>query len=314
MSKHWGLYCILVTVWIAVLTPVHGRIQPILKMNSWRVLASAWKSKGWTVSSFIISCGGVGRLISTTRNVTKLGQVWNNSTYTSLVSLRFHQTHLANRPKGPKQYVPIGSNMMTYRQTLIFLLGASLLMLDSTLAFLLVPAATNNHFPQSSTLLRSTDVAEGFVRTSNPPSPDWEMDCYSRPVMVGGKKLWEVLLTDSTGSFRYCQTLPSNQVNSKEVRRVVEEVIEESDLKPQTIRFFRGAMFNMINIALSEVEVVAKPSRCTFELAAWLEERHREVYPRMDGYVDLLLVCTKNVVLFRLFVRFRLTWSNQNIR
>ena len=198
--------------------------------------------------------------------------------------------------------------MMTNRQSLIFLLGASLLILDSTLAFLLVPTATNNHFPQSSTLLRSTDVAEGFVRTSNPPSPDWEMDCYSRPVMVGGKKLWEVLLTDSTGSFRYCKTLPSNQVNSKEVRRVVEEVIEESDLKPQTIRFFRGAMFNMINIALSEVEVVAKPSRCTFELAAWLEERHREVYPRMDGYVGLPLVL-HNIMLIR---STRLTLSNQN--
>lgn len=64
---------------------------------------------------------------------------------------------------------------------------------------------------------------------------------------------------------------------------MVEQVIDESDIKPQTIRFFRGAMFNMINIALSEVEVVAKPSRCTFALASWLEERHREVYPSMEG-------------------------------
>jgi len=73
-------------------------------------------------------------------------------------------------------------------------------------------------------------------------------------------------------------------VNSREVRRVVEEIIDESQVKPGTIRFFRGAMFNMINIALSEVDVIAKPSRCTFALAAWIEERNRDVYPKMKGY------------------------------
>jgi len=39
-----------------------------------------------------------------------------------------------------------------------------------------------------------------------------------------------------------------------------------------------------INIALSEIDVIAKPSRCTFALAQWLEERNREVYPKMEGY------------------------------
>ena len=39
-----------------------------------------------------------------------------------------------------------------------------------------------------------------------------------------------------------------------------------------------------INIALSEIDVVAKPSRCTFALAQWLEERNRDVYPQMEGY------------------------------
>lgn len=113
---------------------------------------------------------------------------------------------------------------------------------------------------------------------------EWELDCYSRPVLVGGKKLWEVLITDSSGSFRVCETLPSNKVNSKELRRVVEEAIEKAEVKPSIIRFFRGAMFNMINIALSDVDAVAKPSRCTFSLAGWIEERNRNVYPNMEGY------------------------------
>ena len=40
----------------------------------------------------------------------------------------------------------------------------------------------------------------------------------------------------------------------------------------------------MINIALSDLDVVGKPSRCTYAIAQWLEERHRNVYPQMDGY------------------------------
>lgn len=148
-----------------------------------------------------------------------------------------------------------------------------------------VPSRTSSSFALDSSLA-SSPIAEGGVltKTSKSPSSDWELDCYSRPVLVDGKKkLWEVLVTDSNGSFRYCQSLPSNQVNSKELRNVVESIIDQVETKPDTIRFFRGAMFNMINIALSEVDVVAKPSRCTFELASWLEERHAEIYPEMEG-------------------------------
>ena len=115
-------------------------------------------------------------------------------------------------------------------------------------------------------------------------SADWELDCYSRPVVaMGGKKLWEVLITDSTGSFRFLKTLPSNQVNSKELRATVEELMEQADVKPNTIRYFRGAMFNMIKIALSDLDVVGRPSRCTYAVAQWLEQRHRDTYPNMEG-------------------------------
>ena len=140
----------------------------------------------------------------------------------------------------------------------------------------------------TSTHLFSTPPAPSTIEiTKTPdkkPSSDWELDCYSRPVVAaGGKKLWEVLITDSTGSFRFLKTLPSNQVNSKELRKTVEDLMDEADVKPATIRFFRGAMFNMINIALSELDVVSKPSRCTYEIAQWLQERNREVYPKMEG-------------------------------
>jgi len=145
--------------------------------------------------------------------------------------------------------------------------------------------ATKNASPISK-LDMSTPSAETeeMITTDNKPSEEWELDCYSRPVLVNGKKLWEVLITDSTGSFRYRKALPSNQVNSRALRATVEELMDKADVKPSTVRFFRGAMFNMINIALSELEVVGRPSRRTIALAQWLEERHKDVYPNMEGY------------------------------
>jgi hypothetical protein len=128
------------------------------------------------------------------------------------------------------------------------------------------------------------DAVEYKVLDASRATDEWELDCYSRPVAVAGKKLWEVLITDSAGSFRFRQTLPSNQVNSKTLRQIVDDLMERADVKPNTIRFFRGAMFNMINIALMELPVTSKPSRCTFALASWLEDRHENVYPQMEGF------------------------------
>ena len=167
-----------------------------------------------------------------------------------------------------------------------------LIFVHVTAGFLLQPRAVV--LPLQSpphTLLRvstsSTQEEELIVFQDKTPTDQWEMDCYSRPVLLNGKKLWELLITDSNQSFRYRKQLPSNQVNSKNVRLIIEELIETSTdrVKPTTIRFFRGAMFNMLNIALKELDVVVgKPSRCTFALAQWLEERHRQVYPNMEGY------------------------------
>ena len=152
-----------------------------------------------------------------------------------------------------------------------------------------VPSTTVTRVSLSSAETSETSSSSDEEMIENPnatPSSDWELDCYSRPVVVaGGKKLWEVLITDSTGSFRYKKVLPSNAVNSKAVRQTVEDLMDEVDVKPTAIRFFRGAMFNMINIALKELDVVGRPSRCTFALSQWLEERHRDVYPNMEGYV-----------------------------
>jgi hypothetical protein len=124
-------------------------------------------------------------------------------------------------------------------------------------AFTTPPSVAVRH---SSNLQSSIMTASSSLSSSSPETAvnehnwdkvtdEWELDCYSRPVLVDGKKkLWEILITDSSGNMRIQRVLPSNKVNSREVRRVVEEVIDNSEVKPSTIRFFRGAMFNMVRV------------------------------------------------------------------
>ena len=52
------------------------------------------------------------------------------------------------------------------------------------------------------------------------------------------------------------QLLPSiiRRVNSRELRRVVEDAIENAEVKPNVIRFFRGAMFNMVRFLPTEIK------------------------------------------------------------
>lgn len=118
------------------------------------------------------------------------------------------------------------------------------------------------------------------------PSGQWELDFYSRPVQGSdGKKLWELLVTDSAGSFRHVEAVPSNCVNSRELRSRVQRLIDSSEVKPASVRFFRVQMKNMISIALNELPgVECKPSRVTYRLNEWLETRERDVYPSMAGY------------------------------
>mmetsp|Transcript_28658 Transcript_28658/g.111904 ORF Transcript_28658/g.111904 Transcript_28658/m.111904 type:complete len:335 (-) Transcript_28658:583-1587(-) len=122
--------------------------------------------------------------------------------------------------------------------------------------------------------------------TALPVSSTWEIDFYSRPVIgADGKKLWELIITDKNGNFEHVESVPNSMVNSKELRRRVQAVVDESPTKPKTLRFFRAQMQNMIKIALSSIEdIVIVPSRRTYSLLEVIEDRETNVYPKMKGY------------------------------
>ena len=83
-----------------------------------------------------------------------------------------------------------------------------------------------------------TPVAQA---ADHPISTEWELDCFSRPVVQDGKKLWELLVVDSTGQWREAVQLPATGVNSVAVREAVEGVIARAPVKPTVIRFFQKA-------------------------------------------------------------------------
>jgi hypothetical protein len=113
----------------------------------------------------------------------------------------------------------------------------------------------------------------------------WELDFFSRPVINDdGKKIWELIIVNKNLSIQHIETVPNSMVNSKELRKRLIKLIEKSQTKPKVIKFFRSQMYNMINIALSELDIIVKPSRRTYKLLDLISYREKMVYPTMDGY------------------------------
>lgn len=131
----------------------------------------------------------------------------------------------------------------------------------------------------------------------------WELDFYSRPILdENGKKIWEVLICESPNDigrspdslFRYTQYCSSKTVNSLWLKEAIEKAIAEASTSPKKIRFFRRQMNNMIVKACEDAGITPLPSRRTYALNQWLEERIKDVYPQEEGY-DLKTANTLSV-------------------
>lgn len=126
----------------------------------------------------------------------------------------------------------------------------------------------------------------------------WELDFYSRPILdERQKKLWEVVICEAPLSitrspeslFRYSQFCPSTTVNSVWLKQAIEAAIAEAGVAPQKIRFFRRQMNNMITKACEDLGIPPAPSRRTYTLYRWLEERLKDFYPQQEGFDEKLV-------------------------
>lgn len=121
----------------------------------------------------------------------------------------------------------------------------------------------------------------------------WELDLYSRPILdENNKKLWEVLICESPTDveqsldslFRYSKFTDSRSVNSIWLCEAINDAIAHAPESPSRIRFFRRQMNNMIAKACTDAGIPASPSRRTYTLKRWLQERMENVYPQQEGY------------------------------
>jgi hypothetical protein len=149
-----------------------------------------------------------------------------------------------------------------------------------------------NKISKSSIVFLSKNNEYNFQKNGeiNNTEPEiWEIDFFSKPVLnENGKKVWELIIINNKGTFEHIESVPNNLINSKELRKRINFVINSAKVKPVSVKFFRAQMFNMINIALSEIELNVRPSKKTRLLFEKLKQRDETVYNKMNGFKPFL--------------------------
>lgn len=70
---------------------------------------------------------------------------------------------------------------------------------------------------------------------------EWELDFCSRPILdIRGKKVWELVVCDSSLSLQYTKYFPNNVINSITLKDAIVSVSDELGVPlPEKIRYFR---------------------------------------------------------------------------
>ena len=114
---------------------------------------------------------------------------------------------------------------------------------------------------------------------------DWQIDFCSRPMKdERGKKMWELLICDESRSFQHAEFFPNNRINSVELSKAIQRVLNEQGARPKRFKFFRSQMQTIITRACNDVGVPPLPSRRCQTLTRWLDQRAEEVYKKHPGY------------------------------
>jgi hypothetical protein len=125
----------------------------------------------------------------------------------------------------------------------------------------------------------------------------WEIDFYSRPILdEQDKKLWEVLVCNADRTFEFAQFCAGAEANARWLQAALTEAIaawqaQEGlgiEAAPEKIRFFRRPMTAIITRACEGLGIPVQPSRRTFAVIQWLQERTQQVYPTHPGFQPLM--------------------------
>lgn len=112
----------------------------------------------------------------------------------------------------------------------------------------------------------------------------WQADFYRRPLRnATGQVLWELLVCNSTRTFEYEAWCPQSQAN---VNWLVSQLQSaDGHQLPDLIQVFRPQSLSLIETAGLRLGISIEPTRRTFALKQWLQERARQ-YPNMGNYTD----------------------------
>lgn len=128
----------------------------------------------------------------------------------------------------------------------------------------------------------------GYLDPETDPNSitEWELDFCSRPILdIRGKKIWELVVCDSTLSLQFTKYFPNNVINSITLKDAIVSICDELDVPiPDKIRFFRSQMQTIITKACKELGIKPIPSKRCLSLLLWLEERYETVYTRHPGF------------------------------
>ncbi|GAB2232722.1 hypothetical protein Droror1_Dr00011770 [Drosera rotundifolia] len=115
---------------------------------------------------------------------------------------------------------------------------------------------------------------------------EWELDFSSRPILdMRGKKIWELVVCDSSLSLQYTKYFPNNVINSITLKEAIASVSDQLGVPlPDKIRYFRSQMQTIITKACKELSIKPIPSKRCVSLLLWLEERYETVYTRHPGF------------------------------
>ncbi|MEO1134067.1 MAG: Tab2/Atab2 family RNA-binding protein, partial [Cyanobacteria bacterium J06639_1] len=99
-----------------------------------------------------------------------------------------------------------------------------------------------------------------------------------------GKRMWELLICDRTGSFQWSRYCANTQATTPWVAEQLQSAIDEAPVRPTQIRAFRDRVKTILERSCERVGVPLKMSRRVFTLQGWLRQRSREVYPNEADY------------------------------
>jgi hypothetical protein len=136
----------------------------------------------------------------------------------------------------------------------------------------------------------TTSSSEIHASLSLPKNSNWELDFCSRPIIdERGKKLWELLVTNTERSFVLSEFFPNDKINSVNLRSALQKFFTSYPInRPVQCRFFRGQMQTIIARALTDLDIKPIPSQRCFTLFNLLEDRVDSVYMSHPYYDNSL--------------------------